>query len=485
MATSVELAHSEGVVYTGRLSVRTQPWLADHMVMGSVLLPGTAFVELALHAARLASPARVQELVLEHPMVLPEDGAVVLQVAVAEGNAAGEQVLSVHSRFDGDGAAESAWQRHAVGTLVAGPVEPGPDDVLTAWPPPDAEPIAVDDVYTGFEAAGLDYGPFFQCLRAVWRRGDEVFVEVATPPGEEESAAAYAMHPALLDGVLHGAGVGGLLGASEQARVPFQWQGVTLHAVGSSALRARLTLSGEDAIALCVADDAGRPVMAVERLTMRKLSAEQLPDSRGERARRFLLELVWRPLTWRPTTSTFALATLGGAQLPSAIGSLASAHPEQATHMLLLPETGSGRDGDAPDLSPQAALAAVTEALAHVQAWAADDQLAQTVLVVVTQQGVAGPDGVAPDPAAAAIWGLMRSAQAEHPGRIVLVDVDGSEESWRSLPAALAVGEGQLAAREGTLHVPRLTHLPTPTATPTSETDTTPSTPTNTDTLPW
>ncbi|MFD0444349.1 hypothetical protein ACFQ10_20740 [Streptomyces indonesiensis] len=67
LGAAVELPDSDGIAFTGRLSLQTQPWLADHAVMGTVLLPGTAFVELALRAGHHAGCDRLDELTLEAP----------------------------------------------------------------------------------------------------------------------------------------------------------------------------------------------------------------------------------------------------------------------------------------------------------------------------------------------------------------------------------------------------------------------------------
>ena len=63
--------------------------------------------------------------------------------------------------------------------------------------------------------------------------------------------------------------------------------------------------------------------------------------------------------------------------------------------------------------------------LGLLQRWLASERLADTPLVVVTRRGIAVGDE-APDLAFAPVWGLVRSAQSEHPGRFVLVDVDGA-----------------------------------------------------------
>ncbi|WP_232792508.1 thioester reductase domain-containing protein [Actinacidiphila yeochonensis] len=127
------------------------------------------------------------------------------------------------------------------------------------------------------------------------------------------------------------------------------------------------------------------------------------------------------------------------------------------------------------------AHAYASRALELAQSWLADPRSGAARLVVLTRGavhtaaaddpsgtvGTAGTAGTAvetPDPAAAAAWGLLRSAQSEAPGRIVLADLDGAPASAEALAELLASGEPQAALRQGTVHVPRLARVPAPAA---------------------
>ncbi|MER7016322.1 type I polyketide synthase, partial [Saccharopolyspora sp. NPDC000359] len=420
LTSSVELAHSNGVLLTARLSTASHPWLADHVVAGAVVLPGTAFVELVLHAAQRAGARGIDELTLENPLVLPAGDPVELQVALADPDADGRRAVTVHSRVE---EFDDTWQLHATGTIGTA-AAPEPSWSLAAWPPPDAVELPVADVYAEFAAAGLDYGPFFQGLRSAWRVGEDVAVEVALPSGAEHHAAGFGLHPALLDSALHGTGLGRMFGADDQARLPFSWSGVTQYAAGAPVLRALLSPKGEDAVGVRVADAAGRPVAAVDHLMTRKITPEQLATTPKS-----LLVESWQPREAPTAATTFA--RIGDEHEPAG-----------ATHLLLVV-----RDEGSPE--PEVALTTAASVLSTLQA-TTDDR----TLVVVTSNAVA-VDGV-PAPAGAAVWGLVRAAQAERPGRLVLVDVDGEQSSWDALPHALASDEPQLALRRGKLFVPRL-----------------------------
>ena len=97
--------------------------------------------------------------------------------------------------------------------------------------------------------------------------------------------------------------------------------------------------------------------------------------------------------------------------------------------------------------------------LALVQEWLAEERLDDSKLVLLTHGAVAATPTDVPDVAQAAVWGLIRSAQSEHPGRFVLVDLDGEDDSTGVLPAALAADEPQLAIRSGRAHAPRLSRV--------------------------
>jgi acyl transferase domain-containing protein len=278
LSAALQLPGSGAVVLTGRVSPAAHPWLADHVVAGRVLLPGTAFVELAVRAGDEAGCPVIEELVIEAPLVLPANGAVQVRVEVAADGADGRRPVQVFSRRENAG--DGRWTRHAAGTLVKTWQEApsGPPVSLVAWPPPGAGRVDLSGLYARLAADGLDYGPAFQGLRAAWRRGGEVFAELALP-GDAGEAGGFGLHPALLDAVLHASRL--LEEAGEwprdgigETRLPFAWRGVRLHASGASVLRARVSAdAGGGGLAVAAADAAGAPVASVDSLVLRPLPA--------------------------------------------------------------------------------------------------------------------------------------------------------------------------------------------------------------------
>jgi polyketide synthase 12 len=96
-----------------------------------------------------------------------------------------------------------------------------------------AREIDVTDAYAQMAAKGYGYGPAFRSLTAMWRRGDEVFAEVAVP--QDVPASGLGVHPVLLDGALHAVV---LSTEGDELALPFSWQKVSLHASGATAVRA-------------------------------------------------------------------------------------------------------------------------------------------------------------------------------------------------------------------------------------------------------
>ncbi|MET8878380.1 SDR family NAD(P)-dependent oxidoreductase, partial [Nocardia sp. NPDC004604] len=411
--TVIGLADGDRMLLTGTLSLAAQPWLAEHTVHGEILLPGTAFVELALQAAQHAHHPVLAELTLGAPLVLPADTAVHLQVLVGEPDGGGRAV-TIFSRAD-DAAPDEPWTRHAEGRLAAthsGSV----DEDLTVWPPDDATPLDTAARYA--EESALRYGPTFQGLQRAWIRDGVVFAEVELDDATQ--AAGLAVHPALLDSALHPLGLGPFLGTADASSVPFAWSGVVAHRVGARRLRVRISRTAGDAVALLIADPSGRPVLEVARLTLRPL-----PHAPGSgRVARSLFRTSWVRL--------------------------AQQRPDTAPDLVFLP------------LRPSAdAEIAAAQALSALKSWLSDERSATARLAVVTTGSRLLDEDSAPDIAVAlanaAVWGLTRSAQSEHPDRFVLVDVDDLDSSWRAAAtAAVAADETQLAIRGGEVHVPRL-----------------------------
>ncbi|WP_051385891.1 type I polyketide synthase [Actinokineospora inagensis] len=358
-----------GHLFSGALT--TDSWLADHVVHGQVVLPGTALVDLALHAGGETGCPRLDELTIEAPLPVPA----AIQITVGPEDD-GTRTVTIHAR------ATDTWTRHATGILSNIQTTPSP------LPAPTSGPVDLADLYPALAAAGLDYGPEFQALGAAWRTSTGILAETVT------GDAGFGLNPVLLDGVLHALALDG----DNVARVPFAWTGVTLHATGADQLRAHITRTSPDTVSVVVAGSAGEPVATIESLTLRA-AARPLDDA--------LFTIDWSPLS--------------------------------------APDTAEVRDVVLP------MPATVIDTLELVQAWIRHNP--DPRLVLVSSGAIAAvPADDLTDLEAAASWGLVRSAQTEHPDRFVLVDAPSTD----GLAGALSLDEPQLAVRDGIVHVPRL-----------------------------
>ncbi len=401
----VERPDSGGVVLTGRLSTAAQPWLADHAVTGTVLFPGAGFVELMLRAGDEVGCPVIEELTLSAPLPLPNTGAVRVQVVVEAAGESGSHAVAMYSQ------AGPEWTLHAQGMLSEG--SPAPDADLSVWPPVGATGVDVAGAYDDLAARGYGYGPAFRGLRKVWRRGAETFAEVEAPQHAGVTVGGFGIHPVVLDAALHALGV-----ADERAEtvLPFSWQGVCLHAAGASRVRVRLAPVGAGAVSVELADSSGVPVLSVRELVTRPVSAAQLSAAAAARSGGGdLLEAAWSPVPLPDNGTGVTPEVWEPPHGPGVIGSVYA-----ATHAALGVLQARG-DGPGP-------------------------------LVVLTRGAVALPGEDVSDLAGAAVWGLGRSAQAEHPGRMVLVDSDGSLD----VGAVIGCGEPQLVVREGVAYRARL-----------------------------
>ncbi|WP_269144825.1 SDR family oxidoreductase, partial [Streptomyces luteolifulvus] len=338
---------------------------------------------------------------------------------MGEADGAGVRSVEVYSRSEREVlVGEVPWTLHARGSLAsAGPV----GEALTVWPPAGAEEVSLEGAYERLAELGYAYGPAFRGLRRVWRGEGEFFAEVVLPEGLRAEAGRYLLHPALLDAALHTL-LPGVVDPDRQALVPFGWESVSVHAAGAGVVRVRFSLAAPDSVAVTLADATGAPVATVEALTLRPLSKEALREAAVSGGRDGLFAVRWN----------------------------------------VLPDAGRGTGvgvGEVLEVvsGGRPAREVVREALLGVQEFLADELRADRMLVVVTRGAVAVDGEEVTDLGAAGVTGLIRVAQTENPGRIVLVDVEPGAEV--SAEAVLATGEPQLAVRGGVFRVPRLARV--------------------------
>ncbi len=344
--------------------------------MGSVLVPGTALVEVVLRAADEVGCDLLEELTLAAPLVLPASGAgVQVQVWVGEPDDSGRRSVALHGREG-----EELWTLHASGAVTTGAEPPAFD--TSVWPPAGAEPVDVADCYERFAESGLAYGPAFQGLRAAWQDGENIYAEVRLPEGTD--GTAYGLHPALFDAALHASMA---VGENTEGTVPFSWSGVSLHASGASQVRVRIR-HADGGASIAITDPAGAPVASVDSLVVRPVSADQLRT--GGRDSLFTLDWVPVPLT----EERVALGTDADGEPFRTYADVDSSAEAEIPGAVLVAWAAEPAD------VVESVHAATAWALGLVQSWLADGRFADARLVFVTRGAVSGDDL-----AGAAVWG--------------------------------------------------------------------------------
>ncbi|RNL83918.1 type I polyketide synthase, partial [Micromonospora solifontis] len=447
----LDLATDARTILTGRLSRATHPWLVDHTIAGRCLLPATALVDMVLHAGATGGHPYLDELTLHSPLALAADGAVEVQVVLAEPTD-GHRTVEVHSRPAGE--ADAPWTRNAAGRLTT----TGAADAAewpAAWPPAGAVPLDVAGLYDELAGLGYRYGPAFQGLRRAWRSGDDLYAEVTLPEAARADVDRFGVHPALLDAALH------VLGVTADVRdgvwLPFVWSGVRLHATGATSLRVRLSRSVPDRAELAVYDPAGQPVLAARSLVLREIPRADAGRTAPRLDPQWLLHLDWPVLAGAEAAvdadgredvrfAAFAVDEAGLLRraVPAApvVAGPGAVRAAGADAVLLPCWTTGGADGQAADVDVPGATHRLTESLlSRLREWLADEGLAGTRLVVLTRGAVStGVDDRVTDLAGAACWGLVRSSQTEHPDRITIVDLDPTDPGDLTEPLVRAVG---------------------------------------------
>ncbi|MFD5048702.1 type I polyketide synthase, partial [Streptomyces sp. NPDC058382] len=465
LSAATTMAGSGDVVLTGRLSLQSTPWLAAHRSPdGTVTLPASALAELAVRAGDEAGCALVEELVLDEPVFVPDQGAVRIQVQVGAADEEGRRPLDVYARPEG--AADLIWTRHATGTLLPGATTPPPGAEFdtSLWPPAGAVPVPFERD-TAHGRGGT---------QAAWRLDGAVFAEIALPE-EADRDGAFTLHPGLLDAAVRAAGLldSDTSGTGDVA----DWHGLNLHAAAATALRVRLTTVGQGTVSLEAVDVAGEPVLTVTSLTPRQGASGSADRAAGPATP--LLGVAWEAVP-APTESAspagLRWAVLGTDTDGTADGlkDASVAHCGSLTDLfdadgpfpdvVLAPLTG---DGDLPE----ALRTTTTAALDLLRTWSTDPRTHDATLVFVTHGAVAVDSEGVTDLGAAPVWGLVRSAQLEEPGSFFLLDLGDSGPgaagaAFAALPGLLDAGESQAALRAGTVRVARLAKLPDSAAEP-------------------
>ncbi|MFJ2868910.1 type I polyketide synthase, partial [Kitasatospora sp. NPDC087314] len=457
---SARIDHPDGreTLFTGRIALDRQPWLADHAIADVVLLPGTAVLEMAVRAGDEVGCDLVEELTLTTPLVVPEHGGVQVRVQVS-GPRNGRHALAVYARPE-DALEGDPWTLHASGTLSrsAAPAVPA----AVAWPPADATPVPVESGYRNLAGRGYAYGPAFQGLRALWHRTDEVFAEIALPEEQRAAARRFTLHPGLLDAAAQTVLFAASTGAEAPSVLPWEWRDFTVYSSGATAARVRLHAVSPTEARLSLLDSAGALIAEAGALILRQVDLAEIARlGAGDGGP---LRVEWSAFTTAPVVPADIVThvdVLDAAELSPLVAD------DTEPPSLVFARLDREHEGDS-EPSAETAHAAAVRTLLLLQTWLAEPAFEESQLVFVTDRAVrALPDDTV-DARLATVWGMVRSAQTEHPGRFVLADLDGTEPSEQVLPTTVASGEPQIAIRRGNPLLPTLVRTAStePAATP-------------------
>jgi pimaricinolide synthase PimS1 len=420
LGAALEVPETGQLMLTGSLPAGARPWVlaGEAATDDTEVLPEGAFADLALYSARRAGCPTVTELLVEAPLVLPQRGTIAIRIVVDAPDDSGDRGIGVYARHGLGADDEGTWTRHAVGRLSVQCL--APPDGLTDWPPRGAARVEAPDAP--------------ELIAAAWSAGDEVFAELAPI----EYQGSFGVHPAQLDSVL------GLwrAGRADDSPVVHSWTGMALHEARGAAAWVRLAPQG-DGFSVTLADPDGDVVFSAWAVRARPVPPEL---HRGPRRAGALYRLDWIPAL---TGEAADCMEVGGDRYPdlAALSAAIESGAPAPQYALVACPTSSD--------ASEAMLEALDIARAHLAA----ESLRTTTMVLTTTRGAAPTSDEVPDAPQAAVWGLMRAVQAEHPGRFALADLDGSEEARRILPKALTADEPELAIRSDAVLCPRMAQV--------------------------
>ena len=494
LGSAKDLASGDSV-YTSRLSVKSQPWLADHVIYGTVIVPGATYAAMAL--AAVGTPARAEDVFFYEPIILPEKSSREVQLTLHPLEDGSGSTFKVHSRPYGDRGAE--WSLNAEGTVV-----PGVDDEQA---PEQADPVdeAVErlermrpqELFETFADLELAWGPTWSgSLKSLWLTEGEAIGDILVGEELAEQLGTEPMHPVLMDlctGVAFPA-FPALLAAEQGMNdlfLPLRYGQVTLREKMPRRFYCRARwhegpLDNETQVFdIDYLDRDGRHLGGIREFTVKRAPREALLRGLGGDATRLLYTLGWHEVPvssdeTAPVNGTWLIANFDGLAdvVPGCIPFDRNTDPEPLGQVLArahergvgfsgvvwrtsapsAEEGGAGSERAAARL--EAEIANLLSAVHTVQGGSQNGSVKlPNGLWIVTERAVATESGEPVDPVQAALWGFGRTTINEEPAlRCKLVDCDGSQEAIRALANLLAtpIDEPELALRQGKLLASRL-----------------------------
>lgn len=491
LGSAKELASGDSV-FTSRLSVKSQPWLSDHVIYGTVVVPGATYAAMAL--AAVGTPARAKEVFFYEPIILPEKASREVQLTLQPLSQDGESKFQVHSRAYGEKGAE--WSLNAEGVVAT-----GADDADAPAEPQEPVDQAVErlermrpqDLFETFADLELAWGPTWSgSLKSLWLGDGEAIGDILVGEELTEHLGTEPMHPVLMDlctGVAFPA-FPALLAAEQGVNdlyLPLRYGQVTLREKMPRRFycRARWHDSGLDSetqvFDLDFLDRDGRQLGGIREFTVKRAPREALLRGLGGDATRLLYTLGWHEVPASGDDANGAGSASGtwlvagfdelAAKVPGCIPLNRDMDSELLGQVLTdAHQRGLGFSGvvwrSAAPIGHETTAEAtermeseIANLLSAVHTVQGGEVKLPGGLWIVTEQAVATESGEPVDPVQAALWGFGRTTINEEPMlRCRLVDCDGSKEAVDALVSLLAkpVDEPELALRQGKLLASRL-----------------------------
>jgi len=487
LGSAKDLASGDSV-YTSRLSVKSQPWLSDHVIYGTVVVPGATYAAMAL--AAVGPPARVNDVFFYEPIILPEKTSREVQLMLHPLEDGSGSTFKVHSRPCGERDAE--WSLNAEGTVVT-----GVDETPEQGDPVDAaierqNRMRPQDLFETFADMELAWGPNWSgSLKSLWLGEGEAIGDIVVGEELAEQLGTEPMHPVLMDlctGVAFPA-FPALLAAEQGVNdlfLPLRYGQVMLREKMPRRFYCRARwhtseLNSETQVFdLDFVDRDGRQLGGIREFTVKRAPREALLRGLGGDATRLLYTLGWHEVP--PPPSSDDAASVNGTWLIAGFDELAATvpgcipfdritDPEPLGQLLVqaqergLPFSGVVWRGTAPAAGKSSADVAarleteIANLLSAVHTVQGGDVKLPGGLWIVTERAVACESGEPVDPVQAALWGFGRTTINEEPAlHCKLVDSDGSPEAVSALANLLAtpIDEPELALRQGKLLASRL-----------------------------
>ena len=494
LGSAKDLASGD-TVYTSRLSVKSQPWLSDHVIYGTVVVPGATYAAMTL--AAVGAPARVKDVFFYEPIILPEKTSREVQLTLHPLEDGTGSTFKVHSRTYGERGTE--WSLNAEGTVVTGvDDEPMPEHAV---PIDEAlerlNRMRPQELFETFADMELAWGPTWSgSLKSLWLGEGEAIGDILVGEELAEQLGTEPMHPVLMDlctGVAFPA-FPALLAAEQGVSdlfLPLRYGQVTLRETMPRRFYCRANwhtsaLDSETQVFdLDFVDRDGGQLGGIREFTVKRAPREALLRGLGGDATRLLYTLGWHEVPLPPPSDgpiangTWLIAGFDelAAAVPGCIPFDRTTDPEPLGQLLAQAhERGmgfsgvvwrsTGRSGEEGGAGSESGAARIEAELANLLSAVHTVQGGEVKLPgglwIVTEQAVATESGEPVDPVQAALWGFGRTTINEEPAlRCRLVDCDGSPEAVRALAKLIAapdasLHEPELALRQGKLLASRL-----------------------------